>query len=222
MGHMIFNRKILGGAAAATIALFSTQVVLATELKPCTAPSGVNLTARDNERLAGLIESRSKAIAAVGHEAEDAGEQSKDVVVGRNVGKLVSSLIEPGLLPLNDVVAGNYRCRWIQMGEPAVAYGYFSCQVTRNDQGSDQGWTLTKTSGSQRFSGVLKPGGDGLVYVGASFVAGEKAPKYGDNAETDQVGCLYRAADAPRHYVLELPQPGYGSQHDVVELVPAK
>lgn len=160
--------------------------------------------------MAGLIENRNKAIAAVGHQTD------------QNVARQTSRLFEPGLLPLKDVVSGKYQCRVIKMGaDLSVVYGYFSCEITENGQGNDRDWTIIKTGGSQRFSGVLKPGGDGLVYIGAGFVAGEKAPKYGDSTETDEVGCLYRAADAPRHYVLELPRPQF-EFHDVVELVPVK
>ncbi len=80
-------------------------------------------------------------------------------------------------------------------------------------------FVIEKTSGSQRFSGVLyaadAPGE--YVYIGASTIWDEPRREYGDNVNDNQIGLLRRLG--PSWLVLELPRPRRESNHDWIELV---
>ena len=79
---------------------------------------------------------------------------------------------------------------------------------------------LRKTSGSQRFFGLLSQAGNGLTYRGAlSYGYETELMSYGDDEERNQVGCLSQIADEAGHLVLELPEPIFESAHDVIELM---
>jgi len=177
----------------------------------CTIPKKINLSVRDNTRLARLEISRSTGLAAA-LVAENSGERA-----------VVASLFENGFKPIVDryALAGKYKCRTIKLGGigPLVVYGWFSCEIGAKDGAQ----TILKTSGSQRFSGQLFAAGNGLAYKGALHYGYESEVKnYGDDEKRDQVGCLSALDTRARHLVLELPMPYYESEHDVIEMVRVK
>ena len=118
--------------------------------------------------------------------------------------------------------AGSWRCRTIKLGgiTPDVIYTWFNCRVTQ------RGGALffEKLSGSQRTSGFLYPEGGGYVYLGASYVTGEKPHAYSGNGAAagatatpdDQIGRLSLLYDGRAR--LELPYPTQESTFDVIEL----
>ncbi|VAW22576.1 hypothetical protein MNBD_ALPHA12-475 [hydrothermal vent metagenome] len=177
----------------------------------CEIPKKLDLNVRDNARLSHLEISRSLGLAAA-LEAENSASRSD-----------VSSLFKNGFKPIINPVglAGRYQCRTIKMGGlgPLVVYGWFSCEIGIKDRQL----TILKSSGSQRFSGDLFAAGNGLAYRGALHYGYESEPKYyGEDEQRDQVGCLSALDANARHLVLELPEPYYESEHDVIEMVRIK
>ena len=196
---------------AAISAGLTPAVAMADDVKPCTISPDLHLSVRDTHRLNGLGDSRAKGLAAVEKEADP------------EVGKAVAGMFDHGVVALATVTPGTYRCRTIKLGGKdevlsSVVYGYFTCKIAK----ADGGWSLAKVTGSQNFSGMLAPAGDGLLYKGASNYSYERPHRYGDDPDDDQVGCMYGVADNPRHYMLELPSPLLESLHDIIEFVPGK
>lgn len=177
----------------------------------CTIPKKINLSVRDDNRLARLEISRSTGLAAALN-SDNSGERA-----------VVAALFENNFKPIvrRNGLVGRYKCRTIKLGGlgPLVIYGWFSCEIaTKNGV-----QTILKTSGSQRFFGQLFAAGNGLAYKGALHYGYETEPKnYGDDEKRDQVGCLSALDASGRHLVLELPMPYYESEHDVIEMVRVK
>ena len=155
----------------------------------------------DQKRLSRLDEARDQGLA----EAGDAG-------TAREV--LTSAKAEA-------TVIGGWRCRTIKLGgmAPLVVYSWFRCRIR------DEGGALMfeKVGGTQRMQGMLYRDGDGYVYLGASWVKGERPRRYsGAGASAgagatpdDQIGRLFAIQDGAR---LELPLPLQESTFDVIEL----
>ncbi len=174
----------------------------------CTIPKKMDVSARDTGRLARLEISRSKGLAAA-LVAENSGERA-----------VVSELFANDFAPIKDgdALIGGYKCRTIKMGGilPLTVYGWFACEINV-EEGT---LTIAKTSGSQRFFGLLFAAGNGLAYRGALHYGYETGFKYyGDDEKRDQVGCLSALDARGQHLVLELPEPYYESEHDVIEMV---
>lgn len=194
---------------AATLALVAglTGPVAAGSSGACGLPEGVKFSARDIVRLEGLETSRSIGLAQA-LRSESAAER-----------ELIASLFEKGFEPIGSPAEtiGKYQCRTIKLGGlgPAVVYDWFSCEINPEDAAL----TIFKSTGSQRFFGLLYPAGTGLTYRGAGHYGYETEVNfYGDEADRDQVGCLSKIAGEPGHLVLELPQPVFESAHNVIEL----
>jgi len=173
----------------------------------CTLPEGAALEARDRARLEALAESRLRGLAAA---LLSPSEVERAAIAG---------LYEPATtVPDAEAIAGTYRCRTVKLGGllPATVYDFFACRIAA---GAD-GITISKTSGSQRFSGSLEPAADGLVYRGALHYGDEAPIGYGEDAERDQVGCLVALPDGRLR--LDLPSPQFESVHDAIELVPRR
>jgi hypothetical protein len=120
---------------------------------------------------------------------------------------------------------GNYRCRTIKLGArddgpglSYVAYGWFNCKVERTPRG---GLKLSKTSGSQRQTGLMFPDSERRgVFLGAMALGDEPpARAYGLNADRDVVGVIERIGAA--RWRLVQPWPRYESNLDLLEIVPA-
>jgi len=153
----------------------------------------------DQNRLSRLSEARERGLAESGDEAR-------------------AALSAPAT---GGDVTGAWRCRTIKLGGmvPKVVYSWFRCRI------SDRGGELVfqKLTGTQRMQGTLYRDGDGYVYLGASWVKGERAHVYsGDGASVgaqatpdDQIGRLTATEDGAR---LELPFPVQESVFDVIEL----
>jgi len=164
----------------------------------------------DVQRLAQLAQSRQKGI----DEAQAAAPSDLAAI---------RSVLEAGVVPASPhALAGNWHCRTLKLGglTPAVVYSWFTCRIT------DKGGTLAfeKLTGSQRTSGALYPDGEGFVYLGASYVTGEKPHPYSgnragagsDTTPDDQIGRLTLLYDGRAR--LELPYPTRESTFDVIEL----
>jgi len=164
----------------------------------------------DVQRLAQLTESRNKGL----EEAQAAG--------GSDLATIRSVLQSGTVAATPRALVGKWRCRTMKLGglTPAVVYSWFNCRV------SDKAGTLAfeKLTGSQRTSGTLYPDGEGFVYLGGSYVSGEKPHPYSGNragagSETtpdDQIGRLMLLYDGRAR--LELPYPSRESTFDVIEL----
>jgi len=162
----------------------------------------------DEQRLAKLDESRAKAL-----DEASRGAPVSDLAA-------VHSLLDAPTVSGSPV--GSWRCRTIKLGgiTPDVIYTWFNCRVSQRASAL----YFEKISGSQRTSGYLYPEGGGYVYLGASYVTGEKSHAYsGNGAEAgaaatpdDQIGVLSLLADGRAR--LELPYPLQESTFDVIEL----
>lgn len=118
-------------------------------------------------------------------------------------------------------LTGTWRCRTIKLGgmTSSVVYSWFRCRI------ADEGGVLRfeKLSGTQRMQGTLHPEGSGYVYLGASWVKGERPHAYSGRGASagaaatpdDQIGLLSATAGGAR---LELPYPVQESTFDVIEL----
>ncbi|SFI61924.1 DUF4893 domain-containing protein [Jannaschia pohangensis] len=123
--------------------------------------------------------------------------------------------------------SGDWNCRTIKLGGlvPAVAYGNFRCRIEAT---SDQTWTLTKLTGSQRVTGTLTITAEGPVhFTGVGYVGEAPALPYGDLPATDQtpvepnqttaeVG-IFEQMDPDRARLL-LPAPLLESRFDILYL----
>ncbi|MEP6784391.1 MAG: DUF4893 domain-containing protein [Sphingomonadales bacterium] len=174
-------------------------------------------TAGDTKR---LHDWRDAFVQALG-EARTAGKQAELAREGMLVSPDVA-LARPLPPP------GKYRCRTIKLGNGStetgsgsglgfVAYPAFDCQVAvENDVSS-----LSKTSGSQRFVGLLFHGGDRHeTFLGTAMLGDEiRSLQYGRDPDRDMVGAVERIG--PQRWRLILPYPRFESTLDIVELVPA-
>ena len=135
--------------------------------------------------------------------------------------------IREAFVPIRDPLppVGNYRCRTIKLGArdngpglAYVAYGWFNCKVERTPRG---GMKLSKTTGSQRQTGLMFPDSERRgVFLGAMALGDEPpARAYGLNADRDVVGVVERIGAA--HWRLVQPWPRYESNLDLLEIVPA-
>jgi hypothetical protein len=176
------------------------------QVVPCGVPKSSEVSERDARRIAGLEWSRVRGLAAAltGESAEDR--------------QTVSGLYSGGLEPAVKLPEGDYRCRTIKLGSfsPLLVYQFFDCTI----EASDEGYTIRKPTGSQRFVGTLTPSGDGFFYRGALYYSYESPIAYDGNSEHDQVGCLFRVSADRLSYVLEMPSPHFSSDHDIIVLVP--
>jgi len=118
---------------------------------------------------------------------------------------------------------GDYRCRTVKLGSQGgetglgfVVYGWFDCRIEQ----TARGLKFSKTSGSQRPSGLLFPESEReMVMLGSMALAAEPpANSYGQRPDRDIVAVLERiGADRWR---LVIPWPQNESNLDLIELVP--
>jgi Domain of unknown function (DUF4893) len=161
------------------------------------------LRPEDKSVLASFAAKKSSAVAA----AKAAGD-AKDVAV-LNAALAGKPLSMSGSFDF----AGNWSCRTIKLGglTTLVVYPKFRCSVL--DDGS--GWYLKKLTGSQRTEGRFYTNSDSeLTYLGAAFVAGETASKYGSTNKDSHVAIVERLAE--NRVVLQFPAPVYESDFDLL------
>lgn len=193
-----FSARLTAASFAAMLALPIVSPLA------CAVPDNAGLSEADSTRMGQFDTARSRGLGEA-LLSTDADERA-----------IVAALFAPGTEPIEALPDGNYRCRTIKLGGilPLVTYNYFACRI------SEDGTRIEKTSGSQRFTGTFSPSGDALFYRGALHYNNDPAMAYGDNAEMDQVGCLYKVS-GQEVYRLEKPYPLFESTHDVIELIPA-
>ena len=180
-----------------------TLLIAAAILVPAAAEAGWQDEASsfDQSRLARLDEARSQAIA----EAGDVSAARETLDAAATGGSLT----------------GTWRCRTIKLGgmTSSVVYSWFRCRIS-DERGALR---FEKISGSQRMGGTLYPEANGYVYLGASWVKGEKPHRYSGSGASvgaqatpdDQVGHLTATSAGAR---LEMPYPLQESTLDVIEL----
>ncbi len=119
---------------------------------------------------------------------------------------------------------GEYRCRTVKLGSQGgeaglgfVVYGWVACRI----EATPRGLKFSKTTGSQRPSGLLFPEDDRqMVMLGSMALAAEPpANSYGQRPDRDIVAVLERIGDA--RWRLVIPWPQAESNLDLIELVPA-
>ena len=119
---------------------------------------------------------------------------------------------------------GAYRCRTVKLGSQGgetglgfVVYGWFDCRIEQ----TPRGLKFSKTTGSQRPSGLLFPeDARQMVMLGSVALAAEPpANSYGQRPERDIVAVMERIGDA--RWRLVIPWPQNESNLDLIELVPA-
>jgi hypothetical protein len=153
---------------------------------------------QDIARLAQLPEIRAEAVLAAHAGKGEGDERILDRVMaaqGRNVSA--------------KALAGNWRCRQIKLGraQPYRVFGVFPCRI----RATGEGLMLEKPRGSQRFAGLLYPGKDGWVYLGASSAGDEPVHEYSGRTPSlgasgtpdDQIGLL--TSIGANHLRLEIP-----------------
>ena len=172
----------------------------------CAVPAEIDLLDFDTNRIAKFASARNDSIKAAITVATAAEK------------KLITSIVGAATVPVSEIPMGLYKCRTLKLGGdlPFSAYPYFDCFV------SEMSTQIEKLTGSQRFLGTIHDNEDGAVfYKGAiSYQTDDMGFWYGENAERDQVGCIYQIAGKSPRYRLELPLPLYESTFDVIELVP--
>ena len=162
----------------------------------------------DAQRLSKIGESRAKAL-----DEASRGAPPADLAI-------IHSVMDAG--PASGSLVGKWRCRTIKIGgiTPDVIYTWFNCRISERSGGL----FFEKTSGSQRSSGFLYPEGDGYVYLGASYVTGEKPHAYSGNGASvgaqatpdDQIGYLSLLSDGRAR--MEMPYPLQESTFEIIEL----
>ncbi len=119
---------------------------------------------------------------------------------------------------------GNYRCRTVKLGSQGgetglgfVIYDWFQCRIEQ----TPRGLKFSKTTGSQRPSGLLFPEDPRqMVMLGSVALAAEPpANSYGQRPDRDIVAVLERIGDA--RWRLVIPWPQTESNLDLIELIPA-
>ncbi len=189
-----------GKAALAMILLMAAAPIAHAE---GTAAARI-LTSTDKERLAGFDAARTKAIG----EARAGGSAAE-------LATLDAVLAGAPQTILGTDIRGDYRCRTIKLGGtlPLTIYGWFKCRIDEDDLG----YRLTKTTGSQRFSGhFIDESETRLVFWGAGHYGDEKPRAYKADPDRDMVGYLMKAG--AKRYRLELPLPKFESTLDIIEL----
>jgi Domain of unknown function (DUF4893) len=198
-------RRAAGGVVA--VALFFGCLAAA---PPAHAGWRDHATPFDVNRFAQLDEARAKGL------SEASAAPAADLAV------IDSVLHAPIVSASPQTLKGNWRCRTIKLGgvTPVVIYSWFRCRIAERDGAL----FFEKLTGSQRTQGFLYDEGQGFVYLGASYVSGEKPHRYSGNAASagakatpdDQIGLLSLLVDGRAR--LELPYPVQESTFDVIEL----
>lgn len=115
---------------------------------------------------------------------------------------------------------GDYRCRTVKIGSKAqglksfTQYGWFACRI----EATAKGLKISKTSGSQRPSGLMFPDTSRRMVVLGSISLGEEpaANAYGLHQERDFVGVMERLRGGG--WRLAMPWPYAESNLDLIEL----
>jgi hypothetical protein len=119
--------------------------------------------------------------------------------------------------------AGNYACRTIKLGRKGAYSKAFSApqasRCTFNESGGRM--RFITMNGSQRASGSVFPGNERRqIFLGTMIFGDEtRAMDYGRDGARDMAGSLERIGE--RRWRLLLPEPGFDSMMDIIEVIPA-
>jgi hypothetical protein len=220
VGPLATMRILVPTAALATTLLLAACASTPPPPPPPTAPGGAVLrdwrsivTATDRDRYA-----RREAAWRLALEQARRQPGSGDL---RSLG----DLIEPGAARSNVAPPpGTYRCRTVKLGSQGgetglgyVVYGWFECRIEQ----TPRGLKFSKTTGSQRPSGLLFPeDARQMVMLGSLALAAEPpANSYGQRPDRDLIAVMERIGEA--RWRLVLPWPQNESNLDLIELIPA-
>ncbi len=120
---------------------------------------------------------------------------------------------------------GDWRCRWLKMGDlvPLVVYPDFACRI----EDMQSGWRIEKVTGSQRFWGTLEEDEGGIVFTGVAYTSDGPATDYAglppDSQEPVEPGQTVAMVGlfeqtGPRRARLLLPDPILESRFDIIQL----
>ncbi len=174
----------------------------------------LSLAAVPSHAFAGWQDRASSAdIERLGHLSQIRDAAMADALAGRGRGdaRAIARVMRPEghAIPAR-ALTGSWRCRQIKLGR-MTAYmvydGWFRCNI----RAVKDGLLLEKTSGTQRFSGMLFAQDGAWVYLGASSVKGEPVHHYSGRSPAigaqvtpdDQIGLLTGIGD--NHLRLEIP-----------------
>ncbi|MFO1089973.1 MAG: DUF4893 domain-containing protein [Hyphomicrobiales bacterium] len=164
------------------------------------------LTPDDKARLAALDTVREAAVATAREKGAKADVAVLDALL----------VAKPLSVRENFNPVGAWRCRAIKLGRsvPITVYGWFRCRISEDGVG----FRLEKLGGSQRTAGYFYDDTDtALIYAGALSYAHEPFGRYGQSADRNMVGKVFRTGrNALR---IEFPKPVYDSDFDMLELV---
>ena len=180
------------------MSLLCLAAAMASQPAPCaTAPAWRRVaTDADRERLRGARDTWTQALAT----AKPAGSDA---------------LFDPDRALATPLPPpGTYRCRFVKLGDAGLATrDWGRCEV---GQGS-----LTKLDGPQRPTGRLYADSENrAVFLGTLTIGDETRPiPYGRDARRDVIGTVERVGDA--RWRIAMPQPGFESTLDLLELQPS-
>lgn len=131
------------------------------------------------------------------------------------------ALLDPDSAIGGAIAIGLYRCRIIKLGGKSPEPAYFAdpwstCRVQQ--QGKLQ--RFARLNGPQRQIGVIFPNDQiRSVFLGTLTLPDERrAMAYGVDARRDVIGFVERIG--PQRWRLVMPSPAFGSQVDVMDLIP--
>jgi hypothetical protein len=199
--------------------------ILACALLICAAPAGATPKAEvvltnDWRKVATqpdkvrLMRWRATMLAALASAATD-GEGEAIAQEGK--------LLEPDAgLERPAMPVGNYTCRTIKLGRKGAYSKAFSARPASLCMLAENGgrMRLTTMNGSQRARGDIFPGNERRqIFLGTMIFGDEtRAMDYGRDGTRDMAGSLERIGD--RRWRLLLPQPGFDSMMDIIEITP--
>lgn len=173
----------------------------------CTIPEGFKFQSSDILRMERLETTRTMGLAAALQLKNEADRETISDLFANEFSRIENP----------EALIGDYACRTIKLGGnlPAIVYGWFDCEIFPEDASL----VIRKTTGSQRFLGLLKQGGNGVAYRGALSYGYEPVMTlYGQDTQRNQVGCISAIGSDLSQLILELPQPVFESVHNVIEL----
>lgn len=170
------------------------------------------VTKADKSRLLRWRTALVAAIASATKEGEGEAITQEGVLLQPDVG------LEQPAIP-----AGNYVCRTIKIGRKGSHTKAFLARPPSNCTLSDKNGRMrfTTINGSQRARGDIFPGNERRqIFLGTLAFGDEtRAMDYGRDGARDMAGSLERIGD--RRWRLLLPEPGFDSMMDVIEITPA-
>ncbi len=120
------------------------------------------------------------------------------------------------------IPAGEYQCRTIKIGRKGAYTKAFLAREALPCKLSAKGgrMRLNTVSGSQRAKGDIFPANERRqIFLGSMAFGDEtRAMEYGRDGARDMAGLLERIGD--RRWRLLLPEPGFDSMMDIIEITP--